>query len=200
VAAWLGEVFGGPKAYSSRYGGYDRMISQHIGKGIQEAWRARWIQLLCMAADDVGMPADAEFRAAFVAYLEWGSRLAVENSTPGAEPPPHMPVPRWWWVCDAYPWARVSALATDEPADEPPADLPGPDEALSFAGHIKPLFRRRDRDSMRFAFDLWSYDDVCAHAPAIVERLGAGTMPCDTPWPPERVAVLQRWIDTGKTP
>jgi truncated hemoglobin YjbI len=32
VAAWLGEVFGGPKIYSERYGGYPRMLSQRIGK------------------------------------------------------------------------------------------------------------------------------------------------------------------------
>ncbi len=30
-------------------------------------------------------------------YAEWGSRLAVENSQPGAEPPAHAPVPRWGW-------------------------------------------------------------------------------------------------------
>jgi truncated hemoglobin YjbI len=29
VATWLGEVFGGPKDYSERYGGYDWMVSQH---------------------------------------------------------------------------------------------------------------------------------------------------------------------------
>jgi CDGSH-type Zn-finger protein/truncated hemoglobin YjbI len=200
VAAWLGEVFGGPKAYSQLYGSYERMIGQHVGKGIQEEWRSRWIQLLCKAADDVGLPADPEFRAAFVAYLEWGSRLAVENSQPNSKPPPHMPVPRWWWVCDAYPWSRVSALATDEPADKPTIELPGPDQPLSFADHIKPLFRRRDRDSMRFAFDLWSYDDVTTHAAAILDRLAAGTMPCDTPWPPERVAVFKRWIASVSPP
>src|SRR5262245_3918184 len=30
VAAWLSEVFGGPSFYSQRYGGYTRMISQHL--------------------------------------------------------------------------------------------------------------------------------------------------------------------------
>jgi CDGSH-type Zn-finger protein/truncated hemoglobin YjbI/ferredoxin len=199
VAAWLGEVFGGPKSYSERYGGYERMIGQHVGKELQEAWRARWVQLMCRAADDVGWPADPEFRAAFVAYLEWGSRLAAENSQPGAEPPPHMPVPRWWWVCDAYPWSRTPALRTDEPDDADHLELPGPDQALSFAAHIKPLFRKRDRDSMRFAFDLWSRDDVATHATAILGRLTAGTMPCDIIWPPERIALLKRWIDTGKS-
>ena len=84
VAAWLGEVFGGPKRYSERYGTYERMISQHLGKALTEAQRARWVSLMCRSAEEAGLPADAEFRAAFVAYLEWGSRLALENSQPGA--------------------------------------------------------------------------------------------------------------------
>jgi hypothetical protein len=79
------------------------------------------------------------------------------------------------------------------------AQLPGgPDEPLHFEEHIKPLFRERDRDSMRFAFDLWSPDDVSTHADAILDRLEAGTMPCDGAWPAERVAVFRRWIDAGK--
>ena len=32
---------------------------------------------------------------------------------------------------------------------------------------------------MRFAFDLWSHDDVSRNADAILARLRAGTMPCD---------------------
>jgi hemoglobin len=43
------------------------------------------------------MPSDPEFRSAFVAYIEWGTRLAVANSQPGADPPPKAPVPRWGW-------------------------------------------------------------------------------------------------------
>jgi Bacterial-like globin len=195
VAAWLGQVFGGPPAYSDRYGGYERMISQHLDKGITLEQRALWVKLLSRSADDVGLPADAEFRAAFAAYLEWGSRIAVENSKPGVHPPPKMPVPRWWWVCDAKPWSR--AHASEEIEAEPDMILPGPDETLTFAEHIKPLFRARDRDSMRFAFDLWSYGDVSTHADAILERLKAGTMPCDGPWLPERIDVLQRWVAAG---
>jgi CDGSH-type Zn-finger protein/truncated hemoglobin YjbI len=196
VAAWLGQVFGGPPAYSDRYGGYDRMISQHLDKGITVEQRALWVKLLVRSADDVGMPADAEFRAAFTAYLEWGSRIAVENSKPGVHPPPKMPVPRWWWVCDAYPWSRAHAAA--EVAQEPAQiTLPGADEPVSFATHIQPLFRQRDRDSMRFAFDLWSHDDVSTHADEILARLKAGTMPCDGAWPPAYVDVLSRWVANG---
>ena len=195
VAAWLGQVFGGPRAYSERYGEYDRMISQHLDRALTPEQRARWVLLLARSADETGLPDDAEFRAAFTAYLEWGSRIALENSQPGVHPPPHMPVPRWWWVCDAYPWSRAHATAEVEP--EPDVALPGPDQKLSFAADIKPLFRGRDRDSMRFAFDLWSHDDVSTHADAILERLRAGTMPCDGAWPPERIEVLARWAATG---
>ena len=73
-----------------------------------------------------------------------------------------------------------------------------PDEPIGFEPHIKPLFRERDRDSMRFRFDLWSLEDVSTHANAILHRLEAGTMPCDGAWPAERVAVFRRWIDAGK--
>jgi truncated hemoglobin YjbI len=196
VASWLGEVFGGPKRYSGQYGGYERMLSQHRGKALTEAQRARWVSLMCRSADEAGLPQDAEFRAAFVAYLEWGSRLALENSQPGAKPPPHMPMPRWWWVCDATPGARVSALAPPETEEEKPP-LPGPDEAVTFSAHVRPLFRRVDRESMRFAFDLWAYDDVVRHAAEILRRLDQGTMPCDGAWPKPQVDTFRRWVESG---
>lgn len=86
VSAWLSEVFGGPKFYSERYGGYSRMISQHVGKCISEEQRARWVKMLCQSADDVMLPSDPEFCAAFVAYLEWSSRIGKENSQTNATP------------------------------------------------------------------------------------------------------------------
>jgi hemoglobin len=97
VALWLAEVFGGPPVYSEQHGGYEHMLGKHLGLGITEAQRARWAQLIGLAADDAGLPADPEFRSAFVAYVEWGSRIALENSQPGADPPRRAPVPRWGW-------------------------------------------------------------------------------------------------------
>lgn len=75
---------------------------------------------------------------------------------------------------------------------------PGANQPVRFDPHIKSLFRDKDRQSMKFAFDLWSYDDVAKHADAILARLRAGSMPCDGAWPPERVEVFQRWVDSGK--
>jgi CDGSH-type Zn-finger protein/truncated hemoglobin YjbI len=197
VARWLGEVFGGPKLYSESYGGYDRMISQHLDRALTEEQRARWVQLICRSAEDAGLPADPEFQAAFRSYLEWGSRIARENSQPGAKPPGHMPMPRWWWVCDAAPGARVSALEAASDAREAPVELPAAGAAVTFDQHIRPLFRERDRKSMTFAFDLWSYDDVRDNAQAILERVKAGTMPCDGAWPGEWVEVFERWTQSG---
>jgi hypothetical protein len=93
-------------------------------------------------------------------------------------------------------WGAASRFTSGDGADSP--SMPGSDEPIGFEQHIKPLFRERDRDSMRFSFDLWSLEDVSTHADAILHRLDAGTMPCDGAWPAERVAVFHRWIDAGK--
>jgi hypothetical protein len=81
---------------------------------------------------------DPEFRAAFVSYLERGSRLALENSQPGR-------------------------------SRRHPFSFPGPNERVTFT----------------------------QHAPAILKRLEAGTMPCYGAWPKEKVDLFRRWLDSG---
>ncbi len=78
--------------------------------------------------------------------------------------------------------------------------LPKKDEPVRFADQIKPLFREKDRQSMRLHFDLGSYEDVSTYADRILDRLRRGSMPCDGAWPPEQVEVFERWIQTGKQP
>jgi hypothetical protein len=68
---------------------------------------------------------------------------------------------------------------------------------MGFDADIKPLFRKGDRDSMEFAFDLWSYDEVVANAARIYERLADGTMPCFDSWDDDRVARFRDWMDAG---
>ena len=74
----------------------------------------------------------------------------------------------------------------------------GPVFAPRFAQDVRPLFRDKDRDSMRSAFDLFHYSDVADHADAILGALRSGKMPCDGAWSAEMVATFQRWIDAGK--
>ena len=63
----------------------------------------------------------------------------------------------------------------------------------TFETDIKPLFRQADRDAMKWAFDLWSEDDVRANADAIAERLDDGSMPCDGVWPAEQIEQFRKW-------
>jgi hemoglobin len=97
VAAFVAEVLGGPKTYSTQLGGHAHMIGKHAGHALSEAQRQRWMRLLLQSADDVGVPSDPEFRSALVGYLEWGTRLAVLNSQPGADVSGHAPMPAWGW-------------------------------------------------------------------------------------------------------
>jgi rubrerythrin len=122
----------------------------------------------------------------------------------------------------AVPPARQAYLAQwirDGAPDDVPPDQVGitvePDPAgevviptgpPSFAADIVDLFRPSDRDTMlSFGLDLRSFENVRDRADDILERLqraaGAdGAMPCDGPWPAERIALFRRWIDTGRLP
>jgi len=97
VAAFIAEVLGGPKVYSAELGGHPHMIRRHLGRALGEPQRQRWMGLLLECADAVGLPADPEFRSAFVAYLEWGTRMAVLNSQEGAQVNENAAMPSWGW-------------------------------------------------------------------------------------------------------
>ena len=88
---------GGPADYTDEHGGYEHMLAKHRGLAITPEQRLRFVTLLSRAADDAGLPADPEFRAALMGYAEWGTRLAVHNSQPDADVAEHAPVPRWGW-------------------------------------------------------------------------------------------------------
>jgi hemoglobin len=99
VAHFVAEVFGGPTLYSAENGrtAHAGMVSHHLGRMLTEPQRKRWIALLLECADAVGLPDDPEFRSAFVAYLEWGTRLAVLNSRTEVNPITTEPMPKWGW-------------------------------------------------------------------------------------------------------
>jgi hypothetical protein len=139
-----------------------------------------------LAADEAMLPADPQFRGALTAYLEWTSRAA------------DTPAPAWDWGPAGPPAEAPGQTTTVD--DQEAIPLPGPDQPVSFAANIKPLFREHDRQSMSFAFDLWSYDDDRAHAAEILEHLENGSMPCDGAWPADRVEVFKRWTETGFQP
>ena len=75
-----------------------------------------------------------------------------------------------------------------------------PDDDVSFAKDIRPLFRQKDIEAMKTAFDLSDYDDVKSYADGILQKLAAGSMPCDGAWPPEQVSLFRRWARSGRKP
>jgi hemoglobin len=105
VAAFVGEVFGGPKTYSQEHGGHRAMVMHHLDRRLTEAQRRRWIELLIDAADEAGLPDDPEFRSAFLGYVEWGTRLAKLNSALGPDAEVnHEPMPAWGWGVPGGPY------------------------------------------------------------------------------------------------
>jgi hypothetical protein len=76
------------------------------------------------AADDVGLPADPGLRSTFVAYVEWGTRLAVANSQPDATVMEHAPVP-------------TGAGAKPRPSNPNPGTIPAPPNRDGAARHSR---------------------------------------------------------------
>jgi hypothetical protein len=193
LAAWLAAALGGPALPGPGPAGLPLALLSPSGEPLTEDQRARWVALASRAADEAGLAADPGFRSALASCLEWISRVATQPAASG-EPGP---VPTWDWGPGGPP-DPVKQDAGQDTAQ--PVTLPGPGEPVSFDAHIKPLFRDRDRQSMSFAFDLWSADDVRAHATGILQRLQDGTMPCDGAWPADQIAVFERWTTTGLRP
>ena len=99
VAHFVSEVLGGPKLYSGEgRRGHSTMVGEHLGRHLTQQQRQRWMALLLETADDLKLPDDPEFRSALVGYLEWGSRIAVINSSQTQNPIDHKePMPKWGW-------------------------------------------------------------------------------------------------------
>lgn len=107
VAHFIAEVFGGPTLYSTEEGTHFKMVQKHLGKHLTEQHRRRWVHLLIESADKVNLPDDPEFRSAFVAYIEWGTRIAVLNSNETTlDMNPAEPMPKWNWGVPGKPFQK----------------------------------------------------------------------------------------------
>ncbi|GAB3927246.1 group II truncated hemoglobin [Mucilaginibacter myungsuensis] len=106
VAHFVAEVLGGPTLYSDTDdGSHFKMISKHLSKHLTQEHRKRWVELLLETADEISLPDDPEFRSAFVAYLEWGTRIAVINSQlDNVNIDDQEPMPNWGWGVPGGPY------------------------------------------------------------------------------------------------
>ena len=97
LADYWAEVFGGPTRYSQEHGSQSWMLGLHSGTGAELDLGDRFVACFVRAADDAGLPTDAEFRAALRQYMEWAVGQVMAVSPHGSEVPAGLQVPRWSW-------------------------------------------------------------------------------------------------------
>jgi hemoglobin len=99
LTMFTAETFGGPDRFTRELG-FAHLIDVHRGLEITEEQRARFVELYMTALDAAGMPDDEPFRTAVREHVEFGTRVAMQNShaTSDAELHPLREVPRWTWA------------------------------------------------------------------------------------------------------
>lgn len=98
VAVWLAEVFGGPADFTARLGGHQALLHSHLGIGMHDAHRQRWLELMADAIADT-YPGRTDLSAALMTYFDWGAAIAqdVSQEPVGTDVGEPGPTPRWGW-------------------------------------------------------------------------------------------------------
>jgi hemoglobin len=101
LTAFTAESFGGPNRFSRELG-FRHLIDVHRGLKITERQRQRFVDLYRAALDVAGTPSDEPFRQAVMEHIEFGTRVAMQNShaETEAELHPLREVPIWTWSGD----------------------------------------------------------------------------------------------------
>jgi hemoglobin len=97
LAAYWGEVLGGPAAFSERCSDQSAMLRLHAGNGDMTELGRRFTACFMAAADDAGLPDDPEFRASLRAYMEWSVTQVLAFPDGPSAVPTDLPMPRWTW-------------------------------------------------------------------------------------------------------
>ena len=91
LAAYWAEVLGGPAAYSEQCADESFVLQLHSGNGDMSDLGRRFVACFVAAADDAGLPDDAEFRAALRGLHGVGRRPGARLRVPRRHDPrrPH---------------------------------------------------------------------------------------------------------------
>jgi hemoglobin len=104
LTAFTAESFGGPDRFTREIG-FAHLIDVHRGLHITEAQRERFVQLYMAAVDASDLPDNDAFRRAIEEHVQFGSRIAMQNSNAESDDELHSlrEVPRWTWPGDDGP-------------------------------------------------------------------------------------------------
>jgi hemoglobin len=92
------ESFGGPPRFTQELG-FDYIIAVHRDLDISDEQRERFVAAYMESLDEAGLPDDEPFRQAVREHVEFGSKVAQQNShaRTDAELHPIREVPHWNW-------------------------------------------------------------------------------------------------------
>jgi hemoglobin len=101
LTAFTVESFGGSDRFSRELG-FAHLIAVHRELRITEEQRQRFVELYMAALDAAEMPSDEAFREAVREHVEFGSKVAMQNSHAETDDELHplREVPRWTWRGD----------------------------------------------------------------------------------------------------
>jgi hemoglobin len=101
LTAFTAESFGGPDRFSREIG-FAHLIAVHRGLKITEEQRQRFVDLYVAALDTAELPSDPVFRDAVREHIEFGSKVALQNSHAERDEDLHplREVPHWTWAGD----------------------------------------------------------------------------------------------------
>jgi hemoglobin len=97
LAAYWGEVFGGPPAYSTAIGEQTRLLRIHAGTNAEADLGPRFVACFTAALDDAAIPPDPDLRHSMRSYMEWATADVMSYAPAGSEVPGGLAVPRWSW-------------------------------------------------------------------------------------------------------
>jgi len=97
LAGYLGEVFGGPPAYSVLGGGHAAMLMIHAGTGADDEMASRFVTCFDLAVDDANLPSDPELRRVLHDYMVWATGEVHSYSPLGSVVPSYVTFPHWSW-------------------------------------------------------------------------------------------------------
>ncbi|HEY3606134.1 MAG TPA: group II truncated hemoglobin [Pseudonocardiaceae bacterium] len=97
LAAYWGEVLGGPPRYSQECGDHSMVLVMHAGNGDISDLGLRFVECFVVAMDDASLPDDPAFRAAMRAYMQSAVAEVALSYPEGGAVPTDLPMPHWSW-------------------------------------------------------------------------------------------------------
>jgi len=96
LAAYWGEVLGGPAAYSKGCGDHSGVLTLHAGNGDMSDLGRRFVACFVAAMDDARLPDDPGFRGCLEGYMRWAVGDVLAHDEPRSITPGRG-LPRWGW-------------------------------------------------------------------------------------------------------